>query len=130
VDREVTAQGHLTAAQAPTNGLSVQTWALRIVLATYALAAPGGSESYLMTVAHQLQRLGHEITVFAEDLGPFAELVEREGLRVTNRPWELPADCDAVLTRVTGGLEAFPPVLARRIAGERDVEPDRRRAGT
>jgi hypothetical protein len=85
---------------------------LRIVLATYALNGPGGSESYALTVAHELRRLGHEVTLTANDLGRIAELAERDGLLVARHPSELPAECDALLVQdrvVTAELVARYP---------------------
>lgn len=70
---------------------------LRVVVATSALAHPGGTETYALTVAHELRRLGHEPVLTATDLGAAAEEAERDGLTVARGPEELPADCDAVL---------------------------------
>jgi len=70
---------------------------LHIVLATYALDGPGGTESYTLTVAHELQRLGHRVTLAAELLGPVARLAEDEGLEVVQAPDGLPGQCDAAI---------------------------------
>src|SRR4051794_27953480 len=64
-----------------------------------AFAAPGGSETYLLTVAEQLQRLGHEATIFAVDTGQMADFAEDRGIRVAARTRELPGSCDAVLAQ-------------------------------
>ncbi|HEY2435697.1 MAG TPA: hypothetical protein VGH93_00850 [Solirubrobacteraceae bacterium] len=72
---------------------------LRIVLATYSLAYIGGTESYAVTVAHELRRLGHDVTLAAEELGPVAELAERDGLRVARLPTELPRQCDVAIVQ-------------------------------
>ncbi|MBV9311233.1 MAG: hypothetical protein JOZ73_10390 [Solirubrobacterales bacterium] len=72
---------------------------MRVVLATHSLAQTGGSESYALTVAHELRRLGHEITLAAQELGSVAELAEREGLHVTTVSGELPGTCDAVIVQ-------------------------------
>jgi hypothetical protein len=72
---------------------------LRIVLATLALDGPGGSESYALTVAHELSRLGHEVTLAAEELGPVADFAGRQGLRVARNPADFPPDCDGVLVQ-------------------------------
>ena len=37
---------------------------MKVLLATHSLAHAGGSETYLLTVALALQRLGHEVGVF------------------------------------------------------------------
>lgn len=51
----------------------------------------------MLTVAQALQRLGHEVVVAAEELGPMADHVERLAVPVARTPWELPESCDAVL---------------------------------
>ena len=42
---------------------------MRLVLATDAFAGVGGSETYLLTVAEHLLRLGHGVTIYAVALG-------------------------------------------------------------
>jgi hypothetical protein len=91
--------------------------ALQIVLGTYALDGPGGTESYSLTVAHELRRLGHGVTLTAERLGPVAEIAEREGLVVARRPDDLPEGCDAAIVHdavMTGAI-------AKRFPGARIV---------
>ena len=67
---------------------------MELVLSTNGLLAAGGSETYLLTVAGHLQRLGHGVTVQANELAP--ELVEEHpGLRFG----PLPDRCDAVLVQ-------------------------------
>lgn len=66
------------------------------MLGTYSFAAPGGTETYVHTVARELQRLGHEAIVTAEEFGPMAEYAERNGIDVVRRPTELPLECDSV----------------------------------
>jgi hypothetical protein len=43
---------------------------VEIVLAALALDGPGGMPTYLLTVAPQLERLGHEVTLYSEKTGP------------------------------------------------------------
>jgi acetyltransferase-like isoleucine patch superfamily enzyme len=45
---------------------------MEIVLATNGLVGIDGSETYLLTVAEHLQRLGHEVTVHAVEGGTVA----------------------------------------------------------
>jgi hypothetical protein len=52
-------------------------------LATHGFASPGGSQTYLLTVAEQLQRLGHEPTIFAVELGAMSEFARERGIEVT-----------------------------------------------
>jgi hypothetical protein len=70
---------------------------LDVVLGTNQLTSINGAETYLTTVADQLQRFGHRVTVFGLELGQMAEFAAGRGLRVTDREAELPESCDAVL---------------------------------
>ena len=57
---------------------------MRIVLATEALTAVGGTETYVVTVAEHLMRLGHDVRVYAPHLGEMAELARERRCR---GPW-------------------------------------------
>jgi hypothetical protein len=70
---------------------------VRVILGTFSFAAPGGTETYVFTVARELQRLGHEAIVTAEEFGPMAEYAERNGIDVVRTETDLPPDCDAIL---------------------------------
>jgi len=70
--------------------------AARFVLATYALNQPGGTETYVLTVARELLRLGYDVTLTAEEFGPMAELAERNGIDVAYGSSELPPACETV----------------------------------
>ena len=72
---------------------------MEIVLATNGLVGIGGSETYLLTVAEQLQRLGHEVTVHADEGGAMSEYMRSRGLRVAIGEAGLPAACDALLVQ-------------------------------
>lgn len=71
---------------------------MRIVLGYRTLSSFAGSETYLLTVAEQLQSLGHEVWCFAHELGQVAEVAKERGIRVAS-PDELPGACDAVLAQ-------------------------------
>ena len=73
---------------------------MRLVLATNHLGL-GGSESYLLTVAEQLDRLGHEVLVHAVEPGKGVEVAIERGLAVVATS-ELPEECDAVLVQDAG----------------------------
>ena len=90
---------------------------VRIVIGTLALSSPGGTETYCLTVARELDRLGHEATLFAEEFGLLAERAAAGGFRIAWSADELPADCDAVLANdsITASL------LAERYPGTRLV---------
>lgn len=70
---------------------------MEIVLGTHHLIAFGGSDTYLVTVAEQLQRLGHEVSVHALEQGAMADHVRERGIRVAREAHELPDRCDALL---------------------------------
>ena len=67
---------------------------MRLVLGTRRLGL-GGTESYLLTVAEQLERLGHEVTLFAADPAPAVV----EARPVVSDPGALPDPCDGVLAQ-------------------------------
>ncbi len=73
---------------------------MRVILATNQLGL-GGSESYLLTVAEQLDRLGHEPVVFTREPGAGAVLARRREIEVVSEN-ELPPACDAVLVQDAG----------------------------
>ena len=71
---------------------------MRLVLGIRSLDAPGGSESYVVTVAEQLSRLGHDVTVTAGVTGPMAVLARERGLRVVAES-DLPDAAEAVIAQ-------------------------------
>jgi glycosyltransferase involved in cell wall biosynthesis len=71
---------------------------VEIVIGTYHLGL-GGSESYTLVVAEQLQRLGHDVTILGVRPGPAAELAAGRGLKVVLSEDELPARCDLLFTQ-------------------------------
>ena len=85
---------------------------MRVVIGTLGLASPGGTETYCLTVARELDRLGHDVTLFADQLGPFAEWAREAGFDIAGGLGDLPATCDVVLANdaVTAGLlaERYP----------------------
>jgi hypothetical protein len=72
---------------------------MEIVLATNGLAGIGGSETYLLTVAEQLQRLGHAVTVHAATGGAMSDFMAGRGLPVTLGERGLPDACEAILVQ-------------------------------
>lgn len=75
---------------------------MRLVLATNAFDHVGGSETYLLTAAEHLQRLGHELVIHAVEVGAVAELACTRGIPVAASEDELPAACDAAIVQDAG----------------------------
>ena len=71
---------------------------MRILLANQPQTAFGGSETYLLTVAPHLQRLGHEVEILAPPGGMAGELAEGRGLRVVTDP-DAVSDPEVVLSQ-------------------------------
>jgi hypothetical protein len=69
---------------------------MKVVLGRQSLATLGGSETYALTVARELERLGHDVTLVAEELGIAAAVAGRRGIRIA-RLDEAPSGCDAVI---------------------------------
>ena len=72
-------------------------WSVEIVIGQLHLGAVGGAETYVLTVAEQLQGLGHGVTVFSLELGQSAALGLERGLEIRGSEDELPEACDIVL---------------------------------
>ena len=72
---------------------------MNITLATHGFAFPGGSESYVLTVAEQLQRLGHEVVFLVAETGPMSEFAIERGHSVTCDPSALEGRCDAIIVQ-------------------------------
>jgi hypothetical protein len=70
---------------------------VRLLLATNQLGL-GGSESYLLTVAEHLQRLGHDVVVYAAERGRGFEVAAERGI-ATAQPGEMPGEFDAALVQ-------------------------------
>lgn len=71
---------------------------MELVLSTFTLGV-GGTESYLLTVAEQLQDLGHVVTVHAMEADDSADAAADRGIRVVRGERHLPPSCDAVLAQ-------------------------------
>jgi hypothetical protein len=67
---------------------------MRIVHATHSLNGNTGVETYLIAVADEMQRTGHEVWLYSTELGSSAEQAENLGLRAIGTPEELPDDLD------------------------------------
>ena len=74
---------------------------MQVVLAFNQLGT-GGGDSYAVTVAEQLERLGHGVTILAPDAGALDASVAHRGLRVERSAGDLPDPCDVVMAQDTG----------------------------
>ncbi len=72
---------------------------MRVVVSHEQLVGFGGTESYALTVAEGLERLGHDVVVYTPAIGASGELAIERGLRVESRESDLPAQSDAVLAQ-------------------------------
>jgi hypothetical protein len=72
---------------------------MELVLSTTSLESLGGSETYVVTVADHLQRLGHEVWLHALDHGSASELAQQLGLRVCRDDQDLPGRPDALIVQ-------------------------------
>ncbi|MGK2877362.1 MAG: hypothetical protein ACSLFF_02110, partial [Solirubrobacterales bacterium] len=70
---------------------------MRVVHATHSLDGSTGVQTYLITVADEMQRTGHEIWLHSRELGSAADYAETLGLRVVGDAKDLPADLDAAI---------------------------------
>jgi hypothetical protein len=71
---------------------------MEIVVGTYHLGL-GGTESYTLVTAEQLQRLGHDVTILGLQPGPAVEVARLRGLRLVLREEELPRRCDVLFAQ-------------------------------
>jgi hypothetical protein len=83
---------------------------MEIVFGAHHLIAPGGADTYLLTVTEQLERLGHRVTIHALEQGKLADWARAHGFNVAAAERDLPERADALLSH--DGATA--PVLAQR----------------
>jgi hypothetical protein len=69
---------------------------LRIVLGAHVLDWWGGSVTYIVTVARELSRLGHGVTIFSPRIGEPGQVARRWGLEVVDEEAALPDTCSVV----------------------------------
>jgi hypothetical protein len=71
---------------------------MRALLSLENFDGTGGTETYALTVAQQLDRLGHEAWIYTPNAGLMAEFARGRGVRVVGRA-QLPRDCDVVFAQ-------------------------------
>jgi hypothetical protein len=69
---------------------------MRVLLSFETFAGFGGTESYTLTVATELDRLGHDVSIYSPNHGAIAEFARQQGVHVVGST-ELPAACDLVI---------------------------------
>ena len=69
---------------------------MRILLSFENFISFGGTETYNLTLAHELERLGHDAAIYSPNHGEMAEHARDEGTRVLTGA-QLPPTCDLVL---------------------------------
>src|SRR5215210_5874279 len=69
---------------------------MRVVLGRQSLVTAGGTQTYAITVARELEKLGHEVTLATEEIGPMADFAREQGVTVVGVD-DLPSACDAIL---------------------------------
>jgi hypothetical protein len=71
-----------------------------IIISHHSLSGFGGTETYVLTIGPELQRLGHRIVLYsATPVGPAAEIARQRGLAVVAGPAELPSGCDVLIAQ-------------------------------
>ena len=71
---------------------------MRVVVTVHDFGV-GGTQTYALTVAEQLQRLGHDAVLHADELGPTVETARGRGLVVAESEGDLPGEIDVVLSQ-------------------------------
>jgi hypothetical protein len=97
---------------------------MQIVVAAYSLAAGGGLETYAVTVADHLQRLGHDVWLHSSEHGRATEAAHRLGLRVTSDEHELPPAPDVLFVQdaiVACELAARYPATPQAFVAHSDI---------
>lgn len=70
---------------------------MKVLVAMQRMQQVGGTETYALTVAEQLQRLGHQVRIHAHELGAMADLARERAVDVVSDPDELGDPPDVLL---------------------------------
>lgn len=70
---------------------------MRLIIAQRNLSSPGGSETFVLTLAEHFAMLGHEVVVRALHLGMAADLGRERGVNIVREEDQLPAEADATI---------------------------------
>ncbi len=69
---------------------------MRVLLSLESLAGFGGTETYSLTTAIELERLGHDVSLYSPDRGEMATFARDNGVRVLALE-ELPRSCELLV---------------------------------
>lgn len=109
---------------------------MELVIGTFNFIRPAGPEMYTLTVAEALGRLGHDVTVYAEAIGPLVDEARRRGIRVASTLSELPEEADGLLAMdppcayTLGERYASAPIIFRVTSDVFDLGRQPRLPGT
>jgi hypothetical protein len=70
---------------------------MRIVLSVESFSLFGGTQSYTLTTAMELERLGHDVAIYSPDRGAMAEFAREQSVHVIGKQ-ELPRSCDVLIS--------------------------------
>jgi hypothetical protein len=70
---------------------------VRFVIAQRAMSLPGGSETFVLTIAEHLASLGHEVVVWALQLGLAAQIGRERAIDIVGDIRKLPSQTDATI---------------------------------
>jgi sulfotransferase family protein len=96
---------------------------MRIVLAAHSLLGLGGSETYAVTVADHLQRLGHDVWLHSAEHGRSSDAARRLGVRVCGAD-DLPPAPDVLVVQdgvVACELAARYPLVPQAFVAHSDI---------
>lgn len=79
---------------------------MQILVGTHQFSWIGGADTYVATVCEHLQRLGHDVTIFAAEVGEMTDIARASGLVVLDDERALPAEPDVIYAQ-----DAFAALL-------------------
>jgi hypothetical protein len=69
---------------------------LDVVLGTLEMTTIGGVGTYVVTIAEQLERTGHRVTISTEESGTMAAIAAERGFQIVEQDGDLPDGCDVI----------------------------------
>ena len=69
---------------------------MRVLLSFENLISFGGAETYTLTLARELERLDHDVSIYSPNRGEMAQFARQQGIRVLGSG-QLPPACDLVV---------------------------------